>query len=364
MMDDRERLILLNLIPGLGSATLRRLLDGFGGVDRLWAAGPEELQQAGGITPLVAQRLAAGRQDDGRLARELSLAQRAGAQVVTLADADYPAMLRTIHDPPVVLYVRGALNAEEPAVAVVGSRSASLYGLQCAEHLSEDLALRGIAVVSGLARGIDAAAHRGALKASGRTIAVLGSGLNRLYPPEHDRLAAQIAQQGAVISEFSMETLSLPQYFPRRNRIISGLSLGVVVVEAAHRSGALITADCALEQGREVFAVPGPMTAVTSQGTHHLLKQGARLVTSVEDILEELRLVPEPAQAAQDHMAVAALSGPAQRVAACVSEREPRHLDAIAAASGLAVSEASALLLDLELRRMVQQLPGKRFVKR
>ena len=205
------------------------------------------------------------------------------------------------------------------------------------------------------------------MSASGRTLAVLGGGLSRFYPSEHERLAAQIADHGAVISEYPMETAPLPRYFPRRNRIISGLSLGVVVVEAAQRSGALITADCALEQGREVFAVPGPMTAVTSQGTHHLLKQGARLVTSVEDILDELRLAEPPPRARPpegENETAPQLPEPEQRIFACTSRTQPRYLDAIAVQSGLAVSEVSSLLVQLELKRLVQQLPGKQFIRR
>ncbi|MBI4342113.1 MAG: DNA-protecting protein DprA [Candidatus Omnitrophica bacterium] len=270
------------------------MLDAFGGVEPLARATAQALCQVQGVGPVLAKRIVAGFHDEVWLARELERARRQGAAIVTPDDPGYPDALRTITDPPVALYLRGTLTeADRVAVAIVGSRHASLYGLQCAEQLAYELALRGVTVVSGLARGIDGAAHRGALRASGRTLAVLGSGLSRVYPDEHRQLAKEIAGHGAVLSEYPMETQPLPRHFPQRNRLISGLSLGVVVVEAAQRSGALITADCALEQGREVFAVPGPMTAVTSHGTHQLLKQGARLVTSVEDILEELRLQPE-----------------------------------------------------------------------
>ena len=295
MLTDRERLILLNLIPDVGSTPLRRLLDQFGDLDRVWQAGVRELRQVEGIGPLLAQRIAAGCRNERLVGEEVALAQRAGVRIVTLEDADYPTLLREIPDPPLVLYVRGTLpDPAAPAVAIVGSRHASRYGVEIAERLAYDLALRGLTVISGLARGIDGAAHRGALKAQGRTLAVLGNGLSRIYPPEHEPLAKQIVEQGAVISEYPMQMAPLAQNFPRRNRLISGLSLGVVIVEAAQRSGALITADMALEQGREVFAVPGPITRRTSQGTHHLLKQGARLVTSAEDILEELSLGVQP----------------------------------------------------------------------
>ena len=367
MPDDRERLIQLNLVPEIGSARLRRLLEAFGTLDALWVAPQRALEQLGGLKPELAERLAACRTDAARLRGELEAAVRADAAIITLADQGYPERLRAIADPPPVLYVSGAFEpADATAVAIVGARHASAYGLQCAERLAYELALRGVTIVSGLARGIDAAAHRGALTAGGRTVAVLGSGLSRVYPDEHAALADQVARQGAVLSEYPMASAPMPYNFPRRNRIISGLSLGVVVVEAARRSGALITADCALEQGREVFAVPGPMAAATSQGTHELIKQGARLVTSVEDIVEELRLTPagpRPADARPDDAAgAAALPEAAQRVLACVS-REPMSIDAIAGQTGVGASEASSLLLDLELRRMIRQLPGKQFVR-
>ena len=381
----RARWICLNLIPDVAPTHWRRCLEAFGGdLDRLWDADAEALQRV--VSPRIAQRIVEGRRQPARLERELALAARLGVRLVTRDDAEYSAALHTIPDPPLALYVRGALTAADGvAVAIVGARHASAYGLACADQLSYDVALRGITVVSGLARGIDAAAHAGALKASGRTLAVLGGGVARLYPPEHVALAERIAQQGAVLSEYPLQTPPLPEYFPRRNRIISGLSLGVVVVEASQRSGALITADCALEQGREVFAVPGPMTAVTSQGTHHLVKQGARLVTSVEDIVEELGLVAaHPAArgtSSPPHLAAgppARLAAPAprpssdargpgsdraRRVLACLREDDPVHIDAIAAASGCAMPDVSSILLELELRQVIRQLPGKQFVR-
>lgn len=366
MRTDREHLIALNLVPELGSARLTKLLQSFGSPATLCAAPVEALERAG-VKADAARRLAAACHDDASPSRELALAQRSGVRIVTQADSGYPGVLRTIADPPAALYLRGVdepLDAA-PAVAIVGSRRASPYGMQCAEQLAFELALRGITVVSGLARGIDGAAHRGALKAGGRTAAVLGCGLSQIYPPEHAGLANEVAASGWLVSEFPMETLPLTFNFPRRNRLISGLSLGVVVVEAAFRSGALITADLALEQGREVFAVPGPVTAVTSRGTHELLKQGARLVTSVEDILDELRLT-----AAETPLAAAARSnGPApelleaeRRIMACLGA-EPRDIDTIAQASGMRASDASSLLLQLELKRVVRQLPGKQFVR-
>jgi DNA processing protein len=367
MLTNRERLILLNLIPEIGSTRLRRLLDAFGTLERVWAADATALQHVDGIGPMLAQRFVAARDNASPLRAEMARATELGVALITLEDAAYPAPLRTIHDPPLALSMRGALVAADAvAVGIVGARRASAYGMACAQRLAHDLASRGVTIVSGLARGIDAAAHRGALSAGGRTIAILGSGLGRLYPPEHASLAAQIAQHGALLSEYAIDAAPLPAHFPRRNRLISGLSLGIVVVEAAQRSGALITADCALEQGREVFAVPGPMTAVTSQGTHQLLKQGARLVTSVEDILEELRLAPTSPAAAQpaaQEQPPAPLPEPERCILACVSAREPQHIDAIASHSGLGMPIVSSVLLQLELKRLIQQLPGKQFVR-
>ncbi len=210
-------------------------------------------------------------------------------RTLSFSDKGYPTNLKYIYDPPPTLYVKGNILPEDNiAIAIIGSRRATYYGLKNAENLSFELAAGGITIISGLARGVDSAAHRGALKAGGRTIAVLGSGLNIIYPPENEKLAREILQCGAVISEFPQGTAPLRQNFPRRNRIISGLSLGVVVVEAAKRSGALITANLALEQGREVFALPGKIDSFTSRGTHDLIKQGAKLVESAEDIIEEL----------------------------------------------------------------------------
>lgn len=291
MVSSRIRCILLNLIPGIGSTAWRLLLDRLGGVEGIGQA-DAGLLRAAGLSPAKAAAVIAIRDDAPKADEELALAARHGTRIVTWADDGYPPQLRTIPDPPLALYVRGELCAgDRAAVAVVGARRASLYGLQCAARFGEELAARGITVVSGLALGIDGAAHEGALRAGGRTVAVLGGGLARLYPPQHAALAEQVAAHGAVISEYPMTMPSLPEQFPRRNRIISGLSLGVVVVEAASRSGSLITADCALEQGREVFAVPGPVMSETSRGTHRLVRQGAALVTCAEDVLDELGLL-------------------------------------------------------------------------
>jgi len=285
---------------------------------------------------------------------------------IVLGDASYPANLREISTPPERLYVRGALmDVDALAVAIVGSRTATSYGLAVAERLAAELAARGITVVSGLARGIDSAAHRGALRAGGRTIAVLGSGVDVIYPPENRRLAREIESHGAVLSQFAPGTRPLAGHFPARNRVIAGLSLGVVVVEAAERSGSLITAGLAGELGREVMAVPGLVTSAQSVGVHRLIQDGAALVTSGEDVIGQLplqwrdRVSPAPVQKAaavhdqQDHHAKLLLD---------VIGEEPTDIDGIIERSGLTPGRASALLVALEVEGRIRQLAGKRFV--
>ncbi len=370
MLTHHEQLLLLNHVPGIGSTKVRQLVEIFGSLEHLCRASMEALQRLGGLSPALATRVADGCRDDRWLEHELARVKKAGATILTIKDAAYPKWLKEIHDPPLALYVRGRLEpVDDLALGIVGTRRASAYGLNSAKRLAHDLAFHGITIVSGLARGIDAAAHEGALQAGGRTLAILGSGLDTLYPPEHEPLAARIAQSGAVISEFPMMAEPDRFNFPRRNRIISGLARGVVVVEAAQRSGALITADFALEQGREVFAVPGPITTSTSRGTHELLKEGARLVTCAQDILEELHLDEQPlARGASvgdcDQAARGALPKLEQQVFACVSERQPRYIDTIAQQSGLGLPVVSSALLQLELKRLIQQLPGKQFVRK
>jgi len=280
-------------------------------------------------------------------------------EVLTPQDPGYPAALRALADRPEALYARGRLvEADRAAVAVVGARRASPYGVAVGEWLGRELARNGVTVISGLARGIDAAAHRGALAAGGRTVAVLGCGVDVVYPPEHARLLAQVVAAGAAVSEYPPGTPPLRHHFPRRNRLISGLSLGVVVVEGREDSGALITADCALEQGREVFAVPGPVFAQTSALPHRLLQQGAKLVARVEDILEELRLpVAAPAAAIP-----VALQGAEAAVYAQLT-LDPQHVDALALRCALPVAEVGRALVGLELRGLARALAGQRYAR-
>lgn len=302
------------------------------------------------------------------LKREWSMIKKRRVTVLSIFDKDYPAALREIYSPPIVLYIKGKISPEDKtAIAFVGSRRASIYGLNICQSLSGRLAGLGVTIVSGLARGIDSAAHKGALNVEGRTLAVLGNGLNSIYPPENKRLAEKIADSGALISEFPMETPPLAQNFPIRNRIISGLSLGVVIVEAARKSGALITASCALEQGREVFAVPGKAGAVTSTGTHSLIKEGAKLVDSADDIIEELHLKPEPfgrrsiRSDQTNGSSKSKLEGAEKKIYDILSD-EPEHIDHIIEESRLPASEVTELLLRLEVKRLVRELPGKNFV--
>ena len=285
---EREARWACGLVPQMGGAGLQGLLATFGSALRSWEASKEALQQAPGIGPATASAMSRFpwvrklREDQARV-------EAAGVGVIVWGDAEYPARLQEIASAPPVLYVRGRMEpGDDAAMAIVGSRRATAYGEAVARELAGELARRGITIVSGLARGIDAAAHRGALDAGGWTLAVLGSGLDEIYPPEHRELAAKVTTSGALLSEFPLGTAPLRLHFPRRNRIISGLSLGVVVVEAGVKSGALITAHHALEQGREVFAVPGRVHARYSEGSNRLIKAGAKLVESWEDVLVEL----------------------------------------------------------------------------
>lgn len=313
--------------------------------------------------------------------KEIALIEKDGVSIITIDDERYPDNLRHIYSPPSLLYVRGNFAPEDYYnIAIVGSRRASLYGRQNAEKIARQLAERGFTVTSGMARGIDTFAHRGALKACGRTIAVLGCGINIIYPPENKNLMEEISHNGAVVSEFPMNTPPHRQNFPIRNRIISGLSLGVVVVEAAEKSGALITASFALEQGREVFSVPGRIDMPTSKGTSSLIKDGAKLVEGVEDILEELRSMPNVQAAGSPSTLLGASGQPSSakasegRQAAVrpkLTEEEaeilnslsdgPKHIDEIS--SNINSSNVCNILLKLELKKLIRELPGKMFVK-
>ena len=348
----------LKSVPQVGNVTFRRLLEQFGTPARALAASAEELSGIKGVSAAAAAAIA---HHDYRPAaeRECALLAQSGARIVTLLDADYPRPLLEIADPPPYIYVKGSLKGLEPAVAVVGSRRASSYGLLATRRLAGELAAHGITVVSGMARGVDTAAHRGALSGGGRSIGVLGCGIDVIYPPENRQLFASMGEEGGLLSEFPLGTLPLAENFPRRNRIISGICRGVLVVEAEERSGSLITAQYALEQGREVFAIPGNITCSSSRGTNRLIKQGAKLVESVDDILEELpqrdghRISPPVAPVLDlTHQEAAIYT---------ILAAAPHHIDDIIVKSALTVGDVSAILLRLELKGAIQQLPGKLF---
>ena len=368
-MNELDALLILNAIPGVGNANTRKLLEYYGSATKTLSLTEHDLV----ADQVVSGKLAAAIVQFPKeqfLAKELALIAQHGVCVLTPHDEEYPASLRAIADSPVVLYIKGRLPENlSLSIAVVGSRNASLYGNSIAGQWSARLAEAGFTIVSGMARGIDTAAHRGALKARGHTVAVLGCGLRTVYPPENEELFAEIAACGAVISEFPMTMPPLAHHFPRRNRIISGLSMGVVVVEAAVKSGALITADFALEQGREVYAVPGKVDSPTSKGVHALIKQGAKLVSSVEDILEDIhpQLLQEAHGTAgfpemKDPVTAGSLSETEQQVYGFTGDR-PVHIDQLIDRCGMDALRVTAVLSCLELKHLIKQLPGKLFVR-
>ena len=360
-MTEPEAFIALNMIRRVGPVRVRRLLDAFGSPVKVLGAGERELSDVGGIGPEVAASIRDW-ESQVDLTGELALVKDFGAKVVTMGCADYPALLREIHDPPIVLYVWGDLqDRDRHAIGVVGTRKPSHYGSECAKKISYQLASAGVTVVSGLARGVDTSAHQGALAAKGRTIAVIGSGLLAVYPPENLPLAEKISGSGAVVSEFSMRVEADRQTFPMRNRIISGCSFGLLVVEAGGRSGALISANQAGEQGRSIYAVPGRIDQPNAIGSNRLIQQGAKLITSSSDILDDMGLLfaetPELVPAAAPE-----LSGNEALVYGALRDDEA-HVDEIIARSGLPTHVASSTLLALEMKKLVRQRPGSRFVK-
>jgi DNA processing protein len=356
-----EAYIALNMVAHLGPIRLRKLLDHFQDPQRILQANRAELQAIEGL-PKAAIEAILSWEAEVDLTNELVRIREYGAKILTQEDEIYPRLLREIYDPPIVLYVWGEiLERDQHAMGVVGSRRTTHYGLECARRLSYQIAYSGITVVSGLARGIDTAAHQGALAAKGRTIAVLGTGLHYIYPAENRELAEKISTSGAMVTEFPMDTTPDRQTFPMRNRIISGLSFGLLVVEAGANSGALISASQAAEQGRSLYAVPGPIDRPTSFGSNRLIQQGAKLVMSVDDILEDLQtLFPKPPELVASQPPD--LEGDLLIVYKAIDSTET-SIDTIIEASGLTAGAVSAALLQLEMRRLVRQLPGKFFVK-
>lgn len=360
--DNREELYWIGLtcVAGVGSVTFRRLLERFGTPRAALLATPGELSTVRGMTEAALEEIRRGswqRQAE----EECRRLETSGARLVTFTSSDYPKPLFQTNDPPPFLYARGTIRSCEQAIAMVGSRRATRYGLMTAARLAGELAQHGVTVISGMARGVDTAAHRGALDAGGRTIGVLGSGIDRIYPPENRELFDEMATQGCLLSEFHLGTLPLAENFPRRNRIISGLANGVLVVEAAEKSGSLITAQYALEQGRDVFAVPGQITFASSRGSNRLIKQGAKLVDCVEDILEELPGWQAPGKGSAPPGPREFALTPREASIYELLVRGPLHIDEIIIQTELTAAEVSSMLLHLELKGAVIPLPGAHY---
>jgi len=357
-----EALVGLNKIGEIGSKRLSALLEFFGKPEEIINASSDKLSRVSGIGESIAYRIRGLSKKE--IALEFDAASSLNLKIISFEDPDYPQNLKSIPGSPIVIYIKGRLEeVDRLGIAIVGSRRASFYGLSMAAKFAQELSAQGLTVVSGLARGIDTAAHKGALKAGGRTIAVMGSGFNHIYPGENMELAEEIAKNGAVISEFPVDMAPKKENFPRRNRIISGLCPGTLVVEAARNSGALITADFALEQGREVFALPGKADTASSFGTNELIKQGAKLVTHIDDILEEFGINSSLSSGKKiDNNKDEGLFDK-ESVLYKLITANPITIDEIAEKSHLSIPCLSELLLRMRLNKQVRQLPGKQYIR-
>ena len=364
MAETRLDWLTLHLIPGLGAAGFRKLVETFGSATKALAAGRKELQQVSGLRAEAIEAISQGPPYQ-EAERELQRTEQLGISLLCFGDPGYPAILAGIYKPPMVLYLKGDVTLlSKVGLAVVGSRAATSYGVKIARDLSGQLAAKGLVIISGLALGIDTAAHAGALAVGGETIAVLGCGLDVAYPKSNARLAEQIGAAGLLVSEYRLGTQPDAFRFPARNRIISGLARGVLVVEAAQRSGSLITARLALDEGREVFAIPGRVDSVKSTGTHRLLQEGAKLVSSIDDILEELGWqVGICAVQTSDRPAAASavrLAGDEERILKLL-DVYPKHIDVIISQAQLGVAKVNEVLLRLELHGLIETLPGQQY---
>jgi DNA processing protein len=363
MTEDPFYWLALSLTPGLGCTLIKRLLDQFATPEDVFQAPERALLEIEGLGERVAREIRKGPSVE-RVERELSLVRETGARILTPDDSEYPPRLKEIYDPPAVLYVRGEIKESDGlAVAIVGSRRTTPYGRWITEKIARELAGCGVTIVSGMARGIDSLAHWAAISAAQRTLAVLGCGVDVIYPRENHALFSKIIEQGAVLSEFPMGCPPEAGHFPKRNRIISGLSMGVAVIEAGEKSGSLITAGYALEQGREVFAVPGNVGASGSRGTNQLIKDGAKVVMSSEDILEEILPQWSREEKTEPEDPQRNLPVEESRIYTLLGET-PLHIDAIIRETGLEAGRVSSLLLNLELKGLIAQWPGKCFTRR
>jgi DNA processing protein len=361
--NELSALLQLLSVPGIGPTRVRALVGHFRSTAAILSAPVHALCQVEGIERTLAENI--HQANNAALAQQqIELTERHSCRIVTFWDAEFPAILKKIYDPPVVLFVKGELRADDEwAIAIVGTRAPTEYGKLTTERLAAALAGRRMTIVSGLARGIDTVAHQTALKSGGRTIAVLGSGLDTIYPPENHRLAQEIVQHGALVSEYFFGTKPDAVNFPRRNRIISGMTFGALVIEAGEESGALITAQTALEQGRDVFAVPGSIFSPKSLGPHRLIQDGAKLVISVDDILSELPQQLEMFSKSQTAAPPAVLLNEIEQKVMALLSHEPVHVDLLARQAGLPSAQLLAVLLELEFKNAVKQLPGKFFIK-
>jgi len=384
--EDTKYWLALKSLEGIGNTLISPLMERFGSPAAVFSASVHELARVPGMNQKNAESILSF-QDWNGILRQIDELNRAGIRMVTFQDDSYPRHLLNVYDRPALLYVAGRLNRDDISIAIVGSRHASAYGRYTTDKISRELALRGATIVSGMARGIDSCAHRGALAAKGRTIAVLGSGLDVIYPPENKKLFDAIVQQGAVISEYPLGTQPLPFHFPARNRIISGMSYGVLVVEAGEKSGSLITAKLAAEQGREVFAVPGPIDSASSRGTNHLIKQGAKLIENADDILEDILPqlerpavnLPLKSSGEQVSEPTRTIAGKDKESGQTAPEKDGEilspvdrkileaisggkmHADDIITETGISSAEVMSALIVLELNGRVMQHPGKWF---
>lgn len=366
-MSPQEALVALNMIEGVGPIRVRQLLDHFGDAPSILSASKQQLLQVRGIGNDTAESISNWQQTVD-LPAELGRIRDYGCHIVTQLDEEYPELLRQIYDPPIVLYVKGRLEPRDKnGVAIVGSRQTTHYGIEVARKFGYQLAYVGVTVISGGARGIDTAAHQGALNAKGRTVAVLGTGINIVFPPENADLFERIASNGAVVTQFPFNRPADKQSFPIRNRIVAGMTLGTLVVEATLNSGALITANFATEYGRQVFAVPGRIDSPRSKGCHELIKKGAKLCEGAEDVLSEFEyLFPSsnrpPAPNETGTLAALTLSENEQKIYDALGKDET-SIDELIRQSGLPSSAVSVALLGLEMKRVIRQLPGKLFVR-
>ena len=366
MEDNKRYWVWLNSVPGIGAVKSKKLLEYFEDPHNVWDAKENELRTLDFLTKTDIINLI-DKEYRENVERHLYNIYKNNIEIISIKDEVYPYYLKNIYDPPVILFAKGSINKEEKYLAIVGSRKATSYGLKMAQTISSELAKYGITVVSGMARGIDTLAHRGALNANGRTVAVLGCGVDIVYPIENSKLKEAIIENGACMSEYLPGTPPNANNFPARNRIISGMALGVVVIEAGERSGSLITANFALDQGREVFALPGNVNSINSAGTNKLIKEGAKMVTGIDDILEEINMSFNEEKVKsffidklKDDRLFKGLDEDERKVALCL-KTEPLHIDIIAKQTGYSIQVVNSIIVMLELKGVVEQIPGKIF---